>query len=171
MVYFDVVCVAGGTDIARGELLAPMLKWLRMGPYWIDTYVIMFICSYFAGSAQLRIHVPKVLDDICAAVPQLLAAEDMADDPMPVPAVPGLNYPGSRQMIMGLYRNMCLLCVQLCTTSARNPPPGRVMESGRTGMQAPFGSELVDKSEDSEVSGETLKEKLYMFPAPVGSRR
>jgi hypothetical protein len=113
---------AGDSGLARQELLVPMVKWLRMGPHWIDVYVVMFILSFFANSSALRQHVPKILDDIVEAVPQLLSASDATDseDPMDIPEVPGLQFPDSRQMLMGLYRNMCLLCVQLCNVEANH---------------------------------------------------
>merc|ERR1719281_2201083 len=124
---------AGDSGLARQELLVPMVKWLRMGPHWIDVYVIMFILSFFANSAALRQHVPKILDDIIESVPQLISASDATEDPLDIPEVPGLQFPDSRQMLMGLYRNMCLLCVQLCNVEAnhaafvKSPTPFRFL--------------------------------------------
>merc|ERR1719281_2348028 len=111
---------AGDSGLARQELLKPMIRWLRMKPHWIDVYVIMFILSFFANSSALRQHVPKILDDIVESVPQLISSSETSEDPMEIPEVPGLQFPDSRQMLMGLYRNMCLLCVQLCNVEANH---------------------------------------------------
>merc|ERR1719199_44265 len=111
---------AGDSGLARQELLVPMVKWLRMGPHWIDVYVVMFILSFFANSSALRQHVPKILDDIVDSVPQLISTDANSEDPLDIPEVPGLQFPDARQMLMGLYRNMCLLCVQLFNVEANH---------------------------------------------------
>jgi hypothetical protein len=122
LVIFAGFLLVAGDDggLARTELISPMLAWLKMTPHWIDVYVIMFILSYFANSAALRQHVPKVLDDIVTALPQLVEAKDATDDLLEIPEVPGLQFPSARVMMQGLYRNMCLLCVQLCNVEANH---------------------------------------------------